>query len=276
MFSYPKLNSWFGGGYHVPPPANGMVSRWAYEGLVTDMFINHKYNDEKFVYDKLESKFNYKLVYLLPKVEELVLRRHEESGEEKENTNSIIQQTLAKDHAEAAALGFKEKLPDVTQKPEALAYLKVIGAFYSEKYNDASRIKEVFLAKRIKAFGGKKVYEKEKLNYFNTRLDEIVTSSFEKEKIVEYRGELVQMVDPIYRDPSEANKIASFDAHFLTASKYLFGVSVSTYFFNILVIWLLNLSLFAMLYYDLFKKLLNIGSVVARIKSKFIPIKKNA
>lgn len=267
MFSYPKLNSLFGGGYHVPPPANGMVSRWAYEALVTDMYINHKYNGDKFVYDKLESRFNYKLVYFLPKIEELVLRREEESGEKKAQTEKLILTEITNDFNEAKELGFKVSQPNVSNKSEALSYLKTITSFYSEKYNDASRIKEQFLAKRIKAYGGKKTYEKEKQLYYNTRLDEIATSSYDKEKIVEYNGKLVQMVDPVYRDPKDSNHFFGYNTHFLSAEKYLFGIKVSTYLFNLLVIWWMNIGLFILLYYDVFKNLLN-GKLFDTIKAK--------
>jgi ABC-type multidrug transport system ATPase subunit/ABC-type multidrug transport system permease subunit len=276
MFSYSKLNSWFGGGYKVPAPANAMVSRWAYEALVTDMFIDHKFNGDKFVYDKLESKFNYKLVYFIPKIEELVLRRNEESAEDRQVTSALLQQELGADHLTAKALGFQHQLPDLQNASAVLDYLKILSNFYTDKYNDASRIKEQFVAKRIKEMGGKKKYEKEKLNYYNSRLDEIVTSSFEKEKIVESDGKLMQIVDPIYQDPDANHKLISIDTHFLTASKYLFGVPISTYSFNLLIIWLMNFSLFAVLYFDLFKKLLNLPALIETLRLRIKTINNKA
>lgn len=269
MFSYPKLNSWFGGGYKVPAPANAMVSRWAYEGLVTNMFIDHKMNGEKFVYDKLESRFNYKIVYFIPKVEELVLRSNEEVAEEKNYTKHLIEKELSHDFLQAQALGFTEPLTPFNNSGQILNYLKTLNTFYTNKYNDASRIKEQFVTKRIKEFGGKKKYEKQKQNYVNSRLDEILTASFEKEKIVEAEGQLLQIVDPVYLDPSDSNHFLSMDAHFLTAKKYLFGSVVSSYSFNLLIIWLMNLTLFAVLYFDLFKKLLNLPSILSIIKIRF-------
>jgi len=101
----------------------------------------------------------------------------------------------------------------------------------------------------------KKNYEKEKLRYTNQRLEEIVTSSFEKEKIAETDSTLVQVIDPVYQEPVEAGKFFSLTTHFLSPLKFIFGRPVSTFTFNLLVIWLINGLLFFALYFNLFRKL---------------------
>ncbi len=270
MFSYSKLNSWFGGGYRVPAIANAMISRWAYEGIVTDMYINNGYNRDKFIYDRLESKFNYKLAYFIPKLEELVGRRNSEGPGAKKETTALIASELAKDHKESKELGFDKPVPDVSDGPGVLDYLEELSAFYNEHYNTITRKKEQFLSVQIKDQGGMKNYSTGKLRYFNTRLDEIVTASFEKDKIVEIDGQLIQIIDPIYLNPPANSKIGSFDAHFLTATKYLFGLPVSTFVFNLIVIWCMNLLLFLILYLNLFKKLF---AVLGRIPMS-LPAKK--
>ncbi|MES2763799.1 MAG: ATP-binding cassette domain-containing protein [Bacteroidota bacterium] len=248
MFSYSRLNTWFGGGYKVPMTANFMISRWAYEGLIVDMYTNNPHNKEKFIYNKIESKFNYKLVYFIPKIEELV-----KAGE---NKVELIKSEIVKDNLEARELGFKESIPEVTNKAATLEYLESLNKFYSERYNSASKLKEDFLYTEIKKVGNKKAYELSKLNFTNDRLEEIVTASLEKEKIVECDNSLVQIIDPIYQDPKDVSKILSLNTHFLTATKYLFGMQLSTYYFNLIILWIINTFLFVLLYFDVFKKLL--------------------
>ena len=258
MFSYSKLNSLFGGGYKVPVVANFMISRWAYEAIVVDVYVNNPFNREKFVYDKLESKFNYKVAYFIPKMEELTVRRNNEDKESYALTTSILKNELEKDARQAKDLGFDLKMPDLGKQAIVIDYLHSLSKLYNEKYNQIAQTKEQFLEKQIQEMGGKRKYDENKLAYFNTRLDEIVTSSFEKEKIVEVDNALIQVIDPIYKNPEDVNKALSLDAHFLSATKYLFGFSVSTYLFNLLIIWGMNAMLFIMLYYNLFKKLFNL------------------
>lgn len=259
MFSYTRLNSWFGGGYKVPQIANMMVSRWAYEGIVTDMYVNNDFNRDKFVYDKLESRFNYKIVYLIPKLEEIIGRRNSENSPASDKTTNLLTFELTKESKEATSLGFSETLPDINKGPELLTYLDELSEFYNENYNRITRKKEQYLAEQIGKKGGIDNYNAEKLKYFNTRLDEIATASFEKDKIVESEGQLIRIADPIYLTPDEENKLLSFDAHFLAAEKFLCGRKISTFFFNLLVIWFINAVLFLILYYDLFKKLFTLA-----------------
>ena len=257
MFSYSKLSALFGGGYKVPVIANMMVSRWAYEGLAVEMYTNNPYNKGRFIYSKMESKFNYKLVYLIPKLEELAKARNPELKEEFDQKTDLITAELQKDMLDAGKLGFKDPLPDFKKTESVLAYLQLLNSFYAEKFNHASKMKEEFIAKQEKELGGEVNTEQEKQAYFNNSLDEIVTGSLEKEKVKEEGNTLVQIVDPIYQDPASNSKFLGMNAHFLSANKYLFNKLVPTYYFNLLVIWVINAFLFLILYLDLFKRLFN-------------------
>ncbi|WP_317897996.1 ATP-binding cassette domain-containing protein [Aurantibacillus circumpalustris] len=257
MFSYSKLSSLFGGGHKVPGIANVMVSRWAYEALAVDMYVNTPYNKERFIYSKLESKFNYKLVYLIPKLEEIVKERSKELKENFDQRTQLIKSELEKDLVESSKLGYKNKLPDFINNESVLNYLQALNVFYSEMFNHASEIKEIANAKQIAELGGESEFEKLKLKYFNNSLDEIVTGSLEKEKIVIENNSLVQIVDPIFQEPSSENTFVGTKTHFLSASKYLFNSLVPTYYFNLFVIWFINVLLFLILYFDVFKRIFN-------------------
>ncbi len=258
MFSYSKLNSLFGGGYKVPVAANFMISRWAYEAIVTDLFVNNPYNREKFMYDKLESKFNYKVAYFIPKLEELVMRRAAETTADAGQTSITLNHELQKDLVQAKESGFGLSIPGPGKDSLLLDYLRKLSTFYNDKYNHIARNKETFLEREIQRIGGGKNYELLKLRYFNTRLDEIVTSSFEKEKIVESEHSLIQVIDPIYMEPERKGNMLGLSTHFLCASKYLFGSAISTYVYNLIVIWCINALLFILLYFNFFKKLFSL------------------
>ena len=87
----------------------------------------------------------------------------------------------------------------------------------------------------------------------NESLEEFVTNTNEVSRIIEYNGELIQKLDPIYLDPA-----APFiKAHFYAPRKMVFGAYVSTFWVNVIVIWLTTALLFLVLYFRLLLKLLD-------------------
>ena len=96
-----------------------------------------------------------------------------------------------------------------------------------------------------------------RLENHNRAVERTVQNTDEEKKIIETGGRLIQTVDPIYKSPSEKNKIFS-RAHFFAPYKYLFGQKVETPLFNILVLWLMTGFLYISLYYDWLRKSIEI------------------
>jgi hypothetical protein len=72
-------------------------------------------------------------------------------------------------------------------------------------------------------------------------------------------------VDPIYLDPSSP----FVKAHFYAPRKMIFGYFFSTFWVNIMVIWIMTLGTYVVLYYRLLKKLLDkIEQLVEKISKK--------
>jgi hypothetical protein len=96
-----------------------------------------------------------------------------------------------------------------------------------------------------------------------------VTNVSEKERIVEYEGQLVQQINPVFLDP-RAEGILDYRAHFFAPTKNLLGNQVSTYWFNVMMIWIMTIILYITLYLEWMKKLVemfeNISGKVGRKK----------
>ena len=73
---------------------------------------------------------------------------------------------------------------------------------------------------------------------------------YEKNKMVEYKYELIQQIDPVYLDPFPSGWL-SFRSHFFAPRKYFAGRYIDTYWFNIGFIWFLALIFYMILYFDL-------------------------
>ncbi|MGZ3901264.1 MAG: ATP-binding cassette domain-containing protein, partial [Bacteroidia bacterium] len=257
MFNFNKLNEWFGGGHKVPLAANFMISRWAYEGIMVDMYANNDYEKDRFDYNKLESNLNYKLVYLFPKLDELVLYSDSIDTSKRSMYTKIIKNEIVAGIDDNKKFGFTIPLPDFVDLKKVAAYIKEMKAFYNDKLISISNLKEQQVQKLIKENGGARKDREIKSRFVNNQLEETVTASLEKEKIAVSDDKLVQVIDPVYLDPITSNKIFGLNAHFFSPVKYLFNYALPTYYFNLLVIWLINLVVFIVLYFDLLKRLLN-------------------
>ena len=74
-------------------------------------------------------------------------------------------------------------------------------------------------------------------DYYNYKLEEIVTKPYERKKILVYKNSLVQNTDPVYLDPYKRGFL-DFRTHFYAPAKYIFGIKTDTFIFNISLVLL--------------------------------------
>lgn len=252
MFRFSKINNIFGGSnYKAPAISSIMASRWAYEALMVNEFKNNNYEKELFVYDKLESNFNFRLSYVFPKLDELKEIRVERdtmlTQHEKQFLDKFINENIKSEFLIA------EKKYGKIVLEEGKDSLQTIKSIYTDKYNFVLNKKDTI----IKKLEDKGVF---KDRYTNKNIEEIVTNSLEKEKIeidsVHYK--FTQIIDPIFQDPT-ANSFAGLDAHMYSVNKVVFGISIPTYIYNLINLWFINILCFIVLYFDFLKSLLSIS-----------------
>jgi hypothetical protein len=134
-------------------------------------------------------------------------------------------------------------------------FLNKINEHYIIRQNKMRDEREEVLKKLQKTLGNEN-YIKLQQDYENEGLYNLVKNANDMSGIscLEKDGRLIQRTDPIFTDPSESNLGA---AHFYAPNKLLLGKLIPTYWFNIAVIWLMSISLMVMLYFDVFKKVLD-------------------
>jgi hypothetical protein len=125
--------------------------------------------------------------------------------------------------------------------------------YYVKLYNKASSKKDSLISSKQTNDNEREAFLKLKRNYYNETLTEFVRNTSEVERIIEYKNKLIQKIDPIYLIPE--NHLVR--AHFYAPVKEVFGVYISTYWVNIVVIWLTTILLYVVLYYRLFKRFLD-------------------
>jgi len=93
--------------------------------------------------------------------------------------------------------------------------------------------------------------------YYNDRLAEMVRNLNVEDRIIEYEGKLIQLIDPIFNDPDHISGPLDYRAHYFAPTKHLFGNFFDTYHYNVSVMWLMTIFLYATLYFELLRKFLN-------------------
>jgi ABC-type multidrug transport system ATPase subunit len=267
MFSFDKLNRRISRVDKVPVMAEFMVTKWGYEALMV-----HQYKDNKFMKNKLyyiekdESQSDFKKVYWLPELYE----RLERIEKELDNIGSVS--ITASDLLVVANEVVKESLSNSNIAPFENPEELVPGKFNAQTLENVN----LYLASLDKYYGDKfQRITRQKENYFNYYLDrdpdaynllrdryhnegvaDIVRKVYEKNKILEFNHELIQHYDPIYQDPFIGGPF-TLRTHFYAPEKPFLGKTFDTYWYNMIVIWLLTLLLYIALYFEWLKKLID-------------------
>jgi ABC transport system ATP-binding/permease protein len=276
MFPFDKLNRSLGSVEKVPVIAELMPTRWTYEALMVSQFKDNRYSTQKYnqqgetfyILQKKISQSDFNKVHRIPD-----LRKALDISVQEYMSNSFTNKTdLPKDikNAEFSKLALIKneigKMPELYGLPEfrnldnltrekfnipladsVKRYLDRLDAIFSIASNSASDRKDQFY--NLNKTGLDKLRD----DYYNYKLEEIVTKYYERKKILLYKNSIVQNTDPIYLDPSKGSFIG-FRTHFYAPSKYIFGMKIDTFTFNIVLVLLSTIVLYLTLYYELLAK----------------------
>ncbi|MDM8160617.1 ATP-binding cassette domain-containing protein [Labilibaculum sp. K2S] len=265
IVKFDKLNPTISTPNNIPWYGEIITARWAYEALAVKQYKDNEYMANFYIYEKLMSKADYRKNYWLPilknklNTSERYLKLPDKKKELAENL-LLLRNELSIEDLDKIAIPF-DNLDQLN--PENLStdvikatreYFNKLNRYYINLYNVSNRKKDEHLTELQKGFLDKQTFVNMKKSYVNDGLTEFVRNSNDIERIIEYKGKLFQKIDPIYRNPE-----GSFiKAHFYAPQKRVFGQYFDTYWVNIIVIWLSTFSLYIILYYGLFKKLLGV------------------
>jgi ABC-type multidrug transport system ATPase subunit len=263
MFPFDKLNRTVGSVEKVPLIAELIPTRWTFEALMVTQFKDNRYSSleysrEKETYYSLEKKiseaeFNkiYRIKELRDALDTLTLKR----GQDRRVIVSQGKLELLKN--ELSRMSECYSLPQFQQTacltPEKFSleiadslsdYLDRVDIIFNRISNTASETRDRF--HNLNAAKLKKMENE----YYNYKLLEIVTKPYERKKILIHKNMLVQNTDMIYLD-SFKRGLLDFRTHFYAPDKYIFGIKTDTFVFNISLVLVSTILLYAMLYFEL-------------------------
>ena len=264
LFNFDKLNEMISSKNKVPVVADLMASRWAFEALAVKQFRDNEYQKPFYDYEKEERKSDFKTSYLLPKLEELI-GELKIGSDQNELKIEILRSELTKLGLSSLLTGDEtvltsEKINEINQS------LSELRKKYLTDYKLASQKKEAMVQFYENSDNKEYDLDSQKDNYHNESLNDLVRNINAKERILPYKGELIQQIDPIFHDPIAKGSLG-YRSHFYAPKKHFAGTYFDTFKFNIVVIWLMTLALYITLLLKFFPR-------VFRKLAALIPIKK--
>jgi ABC transport system ATP-binding/permease protein len=135
-------------------------------------------------------------------------------------------------------------------------FLNILRNQYTKTYADQLEL----LEKKRKSFGQEN-YTQLKENFTNEALLDQVTNRRESDKLVIEHNRIIRKDNPIYFVDAKSGILS---APFNTPVKYIFGQKLSTFWMNILVLWLFVALSWIALQYDALRKLIELFNRIKR------------
>lgn len=265
MFSFDKLNRAVGSFNRVPLIAEFMVTKWGYEGLVVHQFKDNAFHKTFYDIEKTERNASYKTIYYIPELEkklnasiDALAKKDDVKFKNKLSDNlAVLQKALFNETnymAPAIPYRYLQNLNVNSFSEEAayatIDYLEDLKAHYDKIYQSTNQKRDRIVNHLVNT--NAQLYEGKRQAYHNESIADLVMKTFEKNKILQYKDELVQQTDPIYRDPIP-NHFLDYRSHFFAPRKYFMGTYFDTFWFNICFIWFMSVILYLTLYYESLK-----------------------
>lgn len=257
MFKFENLNKSIGGGHHIPLVSNLMVSKWAYEGIMVAQFSQNKYEKEVFEFEQLLSDYNYRTSYLYPYLTDVLNDQLTGKITEKNKCSDTVYNTLKFEATKPLA---KSMLTyNLTDKSigQAQKFIEDLTELYQDKQNELSRLKDEKVIALNKKLGENSLMDM-KRGFQNDAISDIVQNSTTKKKYFVENSMVYQNYDHIFlRDHLNSDYKVKGSFMFVPV-KSLLGNQLSTFWYNIIIIWIFNIVLFLALYFDALKRIMSI------------------
>lgn len=276
LFNFDKLNNWISTKGKVPLVADLMASRWAYEAMAVHNFKNNSFERDYYIWDKRESQADFRSSFLVDQLSDKRKFISDNIGSANDSLKQILQkdldlirQSLISDFYVKALKGIDINKPwSIDEYTPAMdkaleQFFKDYKQFYLDAYNKAVAGREKIIFNKEKS--GNYSVNEYKNRFYNESLADLVKNVKEKNRIIEFDGQLIQQINPVFQDPMP-DGILDYRTQFFAPHKNLLGSMVDTYYFNILVIWCMTLFLYITLYFEALRRLINFFSNVGLSK----------
>jgi len=263
IVKFDKLHYSFASDIVVPFSGDIMASRWAYEALVVNQFVNNSYQKPLYEIERLESNVTYDLQFLIPAITheiEAAISLHK-----KDPTDPDLKASLATIDQALRSIRLTSPYPNPGQlsveqfsdgtADELITWLENYRSALRKHRDRLTRGKDLLIDSLKTDAGGLENYIHLKRSNHNEQLAQLVLNRNNLYKLVKKDGRFLRKMDPVYAYPSKRNG----RAHFYASVKQWGDNYIPTPYFNLLAIWTMTLILFVLLRFSVLRKILDLS-----------------
>lgn len=275
LVPFNKLNPRISSPVSIPFYGEIFQARWAYEALSVKQFRDNHYNRIFYPYDKIVAEADYIKQYwcktINNKVDEILRYK---SIPEKRNlcidNLILIRNELTSNHLWLRKYPIDFNINNLTIDniennilDSVTQYIEKLKIYYIEISNNIIDQKDLLINQLIAKDPNYLFNLKSK--YHNEKLEAFLLGDRLNDQAVIYKNKIYCYYKPIFNTPE--NKFLK--AIYYSPTKPFFHFQIDTFWFNVIVIWIISIIEFLFLYYSIFVRLANIIIFVKnKIKKK--------
>ncbi len=244
----------------VPVIGDVMTARWAFEALSVHQFKDNKFEKNFIEYDIAESQNNYYASFLIDNLK-LKLQEFNSDKENPDRLNDLKDNFAKFSHymndlsllAHLSTGTWKDSLnieffnPAISKKAEN--HLNSLKYKFIQFRKRATNLRDSVSGSLIELLGRDQLVVLQD-DYVNLRLSDIILDRPTLDASYETHNRIIQKYEPGFMKPE-----AKFGrAHFFAPFKKTGNIEIDTYWFNLIVIWIVSILLYLILYYKILQR----------------------
>jgi ABC-type multidrug transport system ATPase subunit len=264
VISFDKFNPRVGTPKGIPVLGEMMASRWAFEAFMVTQFKDNPLEKNFYRLDQRIAQAEYKRLYYLPAIAtklEFVLSQPTRWND-RTDSNPVKKQletVRTEIERELAAVG-RDRYPgysklaigtfDSLAYREAANFLSVLDRMYRQRIAQSTEERDDLMKSFTDTPEKSEQFNRARMRYVNEKVKEMTENQLTPTRIVEWRGELVQKIYPVYNEDQRPRHYLDFRSNFYSPVKHFAGRDFDTLRFNLAVIWIMAAALYVALYFD--------------------------
>jgi ABC transport system ATP-binding/permease protein len=247
---------------YVPIIGDMMAARWSFEALAVEQFKNNKYERNFFKFEMDRSQNSWYSSFLIKNlINKLWICQHfKDSTQYETDYKNNLKKLDYYIRQLAAIAGFKAVQEELgtslnTEKFDTIV-AKSAGNYLNSLYAKFVNLRkkaEICLdsvSNSIVSKIGKEAFINLKSDYYNNQLEKLVLDRDRVDQSIETDKRIIQKNEPGYMKP--LSKYGR--AHFYAPYKQVGDIKIDTYWFNLMVLWIVTLALYIALYYNILQR----------------------
>jgi len=235
---------------YVPLIADLMPARWAYEALMVTQYSENEYQKRLIDIDKRISNISYYSNYAIPLLNQLILEEQKKIGQNspitREQRNVLIIKNELIKIKDIFRTNLGEYISELDKPIIEVADINNIARILIQLKQKMNKSLGELMQTKDSIINGLPNARQLKESYSNQRVSEVVLNSRETVRIRRGKNELIRLYEPIYF--SSTSKIGR--SHFYALEKKVTNTNLSTFWYNMIVIWFMTFILYLILLYS--------------------------